>query len=415
MAAMPERERPLPTERGLLRLSLGSPGGFLILRVLLAVILFFQILTLRGAGQRPFWAAGVIGAYAAAAALAYFLTVRGRLADDWAAGTFLIDGAAALAILRLVEGPAGADSFTALLLLIMGSCLLGRPLLILAVALAGSLAYGALAFPTFPDAFPTFLLRLSMFLLVALFGVHVADYAARVERRTASRYEDRLAWMQRLSLVGRGRAAVLHEAKTPLGAIVLNSESAMRAAGEGRDPTAELKEIAEQAQHAHLILQNFLDFVKPAELERADLFLKDPLLQAAAMARVRLEERGVRLALEAREDCRVRGSARHLTQCFSNVINNAVDAMPEGGSLSIRMEREGGRARVVFADTGVGMTPVRLAGLFEPFSTSKAAEEGHGLGLGIVRWIMQEHGGEVSVRSPGPGKGAVVVLELPVI
>jgi signal transduction histidine kinase len=95
------------------------------------------------------------------------------------------------------------------------------------------------------------------------------------------------------------------------------------------------------------------------------------------------------------------------------VINNAVDAMPRGGRLRVRLEKTEAQALVIFEDDGVGMSAEDLSRLFEPFATSKGDEDGHGLGLSIVRWILQEHGGEIRIESAGPEKGARVTLVLP--
>jgi signal transduction histidine kinase len=219
--------------------------------------------------------------------------------------------------------------------------------------------------------------------------------------------------MQRLSMVGNAMAAVLHEARTPLGTIVLNAESAQALLRKGKKPADELKVIAQEADHATAVLQNFLDFVKPSRLELTRLELGEPLGQALEMLKVRLDERGVALELSPRQDCVVLGSARHLMQAFTNIVNNAVDAMPSGGKLTVAVEKRRGKAVVRFQDTGAGMDRDALTRLFEPFSTSKTTGEGHGLGLSIVRWIAHEHDGDVKVESGGPGRGVEVALTLP--
>jgi signal transduction histidine kinase len=358
------------------------------------------------------WLGFIPAAYTGAAGAIYWLRGRGKLSDALSLSSFLLDIATSLAVLHITRAEPGS-AYTALLLLIMGSCLLQRPALVLAVTAAAVLLSGVLAPAPLVDPARVYLLRLSLFLLIALFTIHIADYAALIERETAKRYEERLAWMQRLSMVGKAMAAVLHEAKTPLGTIVLSAESAAALSREGKYPGDELRVIGQEAAHARLVLQNFLDFVKPTRLDLEPLRLHEPLLQALGMARVRLDERDVETSVETREDCTVRGSHRHLVQAFTNVVDNAVDAMPRGGRLSVRMEKSGGQALVNFDDTGVGLSAEDRARLFEPFSTSKAGDEGHGLGLSIVRWILREHGGEILVASPGPGRGARVTLSLP--
>jgi signal transduction histidine kinase len=403
----------LSMERSMLRLDMSSSLGFLIVRLVLAVSLLLQIVAMPGRPMGWMWLGFIPAAYAGAAGIIYGLRQAGRLSDAQSLGSFLLDVSTSLVVLYISGGTAGGSTYTALLLLIMGACLLRRPALIVGVSVVAVLLSGVLAPPPVADPVHVYVLRLTLFLLIALFTIHIADYAALIERQTAKRYEEQIAWMQRLSLVGKAMAAVLHEAKTPLGTIVLSVESAATLYREGKDPGEDLRVIGAEADHARIILQNFLDFVKPTRLDLAPTRVHEPLAQALGMTRVRLDERDVEVAVETRDDCEVLGSPRHLLQAFTNVINNAIDAMPGGGRLRVRLEKSAGRALVRFEDEGAGMSATDLARLYEPFATSKPGEEGHGLGLSIVRWILQEHGGEVRIESPGPGKGTVVTLVLP--
>ena len=417
---MPQRKAPPPTansldegfmpiERRLLHLAAGGERGFLLLRLLLSAVLFFQCVTSEG---RLRWVALLPAAYGAAAWLVYRLRKSGRLSDALSLATFLLDVAVSLVVFHLTASDPSA-TFTVLLLVLLGSSFLKKPILVFSLSVAACLLYGLLILPAAAEFAQVFLIRMALFLLITLFSVHIAEYAATIERETARRYEERLAWMQRLSMVGRAMAAVLHEAKTPLGTIVLSAEAAEEALREKKDPGRELRVIAEQADQATAILQNFLDFVKPTRLDLQPLDVRESLTQALEMAKIRLDERGVRLELKTLEDCRVRGSSRHLVQAFTNILQNAVDAMGSGGELDILMEKGADEVLIHFRDNGAGMRPEALARLFEPFSTSKSADEGHGLGLSIVRWILHEHGGDIEVESPGAGRGSHVTLVLP--
>ncbi len=99
-----------------------------------------------------------------------------------------------------------------------------------------------------------------------------------------------------------------------------------------------------------------------------------------------------------------------LHRAFSNLALNAMDAMPHGGTLTLRTRHSAGRVVVEIADTGTGLTAEECERLFTPYYTSKA--HGTGLGLAIVQSIISDHGGRISVHS-APGHGTTFMIELP--
>jgi signal transduction histidine kinase len=99
-----------------------------------------------------------------------------------------------------------------------------------------------------------------------------------------------------------------------------------------------------------------------------------------------------------------------LHRAFSNLALNALDAMPRGGTLTLRTRQQGNRAVVEIADTGTGLTAEECKRLFTPYYTSKA--HGTGLGLAIVQSVISDHGGTIGVRSE-PGHGTTFTIELP--
>jgi signal transduction histidine kinase len=102
-------------------------------------------------------------------------------------------------------------------------------------------------------------------------------------------------------------------------------------------------------------------------------------------------------------------------QVYTNIVINALDAMPLGGRLTVSQTRRNGSVRFSFTDNGVGIEPKTMQSIFEPFKTTRGDAGGAGLGLSIVRWIVQRHNGSVVVESAGLGKGATMLIDFPVI
>jgi signal transduction histidine kinase len=224
--------------------------------------------------------------------------------------------------------------------------------------------------------------------------------------------EERLVWLQRLSTIGQMMSGLVHELRTPLNTVILTIEHAQRVFERGGDPGEQFQTAAREADRAVEILSDVLDFAKPSPLELKRVPLA-PLVKAALdPIWIRFDERRVDVWLELPDDLVVLASSRHLHQVLTILLINALDALPFGGRLDVRAERAGADARVTISDTGVGIEPQVLKRLFEPFATGRAESGGTGLGLNVARWIMNKHGGDVTISSDGIGKGTTVVLVL---
>jgi len=225
--------------------------------------------------------------------------------------------------------------------------------------------------------------------------------------------EERLVWLQRLSTVGQMMSGVVHEVRTPLNTVILTVEHVQRVLDRGGDPREHLKNVAREADRAVEILSDILDFAKPSPLDLKTAELAPLLAGALDPLKIRFDERGVETTLDAPAGLTVLASERHFHQVLTILLINALDAMPFGGRLALKAEAlADGTTRVSLTDTGVGIEKSALQRLFQPFATGRAEQGGTGLGLNVARWIMNKHGGDVTIASEGIGKGTTVTLTL---
>src|SRR5581483_6540405 len=117
--------------------------------------------------------------------------------------------------------------------------------------------------------------------------------------------------------------------------------------------------------------------------------------------------------------CVVRGDPHRLRQVVSNLVSNAIKFTPEGGSVLVVLENADEKARIIVGDTGCGIEPERLEEIFGRFAHRQVSttrpQSGMGLGLTIVRHLVELHEGKVTARSAGPGRGATFTVELPAL
>jgi signal transduction histidine kinase len=222
--------------------------------------------------------------------------------------------------------------------------------------------------------------------------------------------EEQLRRHERLSTLGLLAAEIAHEIRNPLTAMkMLYQALDLRFAAD--DPRARDAEIvAEKMNQLNQIVDQLLTFARSTEptLERVDVnaLLDDVLL----LTRHRLNQQRIALVKRLAPDPPVVMADRHqLEQACLNLILNAVDAMPGGGTLTVA-SAGGEFVRIEFTDTGAGMTAAQREKLFEPFLTTKA--KGTGLGLAIVKKTVEAHRGRIEVESV-PGRGTTFRLFLP--
>jgi signal transduction histidine kinase len=230
----------------------------------------------------------------------------------------------------------------------------------------------------------------------------------------------RLTELERLAAAGQTAAQFAHEVGTPLNLIGGHVQLLEADADDAAKRQARLSVIRAQIERISEIVRLMLDRTRPQEVEMEPLNLKGFLRHILETFAPLFASRRIRLCEEVDTGLpSIEANADRLQQALINLINNALDAMPEGGELTITahaLATAGGREQVVVevADTGVGMTEDVRARIFELMFTTKQRGQGTGLGLVIVRQVMREHKGSIEVASV-PEEGTRFRLIFPAV
>lgn len=225
--------------------------------------------------------------------------------------------------------------------------------------------------------------------------------------------EESVRRKDRLAAVGRVAAGLAHEIRNPLGAMrgaiqVLESDTPPES------KQASLMEIIlKESDRLNSIITNFLGYARPAAADFKLTDVADSIRDTLTLLRHSPDVRESH-TLQADLDngpFNISGDEAQLKQIFWNLARNALQAMPNGGTLRIGLKHiPNNRIRIIFEDTGIGMSSVQVEQLFEPFSNSTSG--GTGLGLSIVYQIIKDHNGVINVRSL-EGSGTMITVELP--
>lgn len=232
--------------------------------------------------------------------------------------------------------------------------------------------------------------------------------------------------MQRENLVRAERIAawkelarrLAHELKNPLFPLQLTVENLVRA----RQQSPELFEeifhesattLLTEITNLKAIISRFSDFSKMPQPQFQPVQINDLLRDAAKLFQARFQAPGkspIQYALKLADLGQVAADPELLHRAFSNLVLNAVEAMPQGGTLTLTTSPQENHVTIEIQDTGKGLSPEEYERLFTPYYTSKT--HGTGLGLAIVQSVINDHGGTVGVRSE-PGQGATFIITLP--
>jgi signal transduction histidine kinase len=329
------------------------------------------------------------------------------------AGLFLGDGLAATLILRLTGS--GGDLFLIYLLIVFGSALTRsarQRLTAAGVSIALYLVSGWRPVSGWPTG-PEFWLR-ALFLAVSsgLMAVLARD-SRHSEDDQRRRYEDRLVQVGRLATLGRVAGEVAHRIKGPLTTISVDAD--VLAHRHARDPHTlkELHEIRDEVERCKRILKDLLDLGRIEEMDVSPLDLRRPVREALRSVETQARRRAVRVSSSGLGSAlRVRGDASLLQEAVAALLQNALEAVRDGGLLRVEASTRGRLHRIAVVDDGVGISAEDLERVFEPFFTTKKGE-GSGLGLSAALRIAAKHGGTVEAESLGRDRGSRFTLVLP--
>ena len=257
------------------------------------------------------------------------------------------------------------------------------------------------------------------------------DWAESLEQKVEARTRDlraansaleqttqRLIMSEKLAAVGEITAGVAHEINNPIAVIQGNLEVARAALGDAADRVeTEFRLIDDQVYRISVIVSRLLQFARPEDYSGAANVISpsEVVRDCLVLTRPHVEAAGIRTDLQDDARADVRMARTELQQVIVNLILNAVHAMPDGGTLTLRLEdvTDAGRAAIALTvtDTGTGIPAEVLPRIFDPFFTTKQAQ-GTGLGLSISQQLVSRMGGRIEVRST-PGTGTAFRILLP--
>jgi PAS domain S-box-containing protein len=228
------------------------------------------------------------------------------------------------------------------------------------------------------------------------------------------RVQQQLVQSGKLAAIGELAAGVAHEINNPLFAILGLTEFLLKEAETGSKAASRLELIQQTGLEIKEIVRALLDFARENAEERHVVSLEEVVRSTVDLIRRTNAHKGIELVDDYEDaDVLVNASPNQLKQIFLNLIANARQAMPEGGTVSIVVRREGSLAVATVTDDGPGIEPAVANRIFEPFFTTKRLTGGTGLGLSVSLGIAEGHGGRLTVASE-EGSGAAFTLCLPI-
>lgn len=230
------------------------------------------------------------------------------------------------------------------------------------------------------------------------------------DRTKAKRLEAKLLQKEKLASIGLLAGGIAHEINNPLGGILIFSQILLREMDKESPHYQDVVEIEAATQRCKIIVESLLDFARqgkaPGRVDNFELIdIHDALKSALEFSKLGRIDENVNLTKElTNEKVIIKGDKNKVIQIFLNLLKNGFQAMPDGGTITIRSKiavaNDSSKfVTVEFEDTGDGIDQNKIKKIFDPFYTTKEPNEGTGLGLSICLGIAHEMGGNIDVRS----------------
>nr|HPQ81722.1 transporter substrate-binding domain-containing protein [bacterium] len=251
----------------------------------------------------------------------------------------------------------------------------------------------------------------------------VKEYSAKLEKMVEERTREldsaraEMFAQAKLSAMGRMGAGLAHQLNSPLGGAVLLVDGLIDLLESDDEHREVLRHVRIALDNMHNIVERMLSLSmlpRRGKLSRTRIDFSRAIGSILDLALHDCTSRGIEIHRELAEGLpKIPARPGELDQVFLNLVNNAVDAMPDGGTLSVRACEVDGAVEVRVSDTGEGIPKENIDRIFEPFFTTRRARRGIGLGLSVVREIVERHGGTIAVESE-VGKGTAFTVRVPV-
>jgi len=229
------------------------------------------------------------------------------------------------------------------------------------------------------------------------------------------RLQEQLRHADRLATIGQLSAGVAHELNEPIGSILGFAQLLQKDQGQSDQAKKDIDKIMRASLHAREVIKKLMLFARQMPPQKSRVNLNQIVDESLYFLESRCSKEGIKVIRQLFQDLPdVKADQAQMTQVLVNTVVNAIQAMPEGGQLTVRTVASDNSVRLIIEDTGTGMEENVQRQIFQPFFTTKDVGKGTGLGLAVVYGIITSHGGTIGVDSQ-VGRGTQIEIRLPIL